>query len=1098
MKAAGKKLIGRMLCGMTAALILLSIVILPYAPSAQSDILLSNNPIDRELSGTVVNCMLQDSSGFLWLGTQIGLYRYNGYSLKPYRFSSSFSNEFVANFISSICEDNSKNIWVGTFGGGLFKLNPLTEEYVNFNSSSQNSDGLSDNTVIALVKDDAGKLWIGTKNKGLDCLDPVSGHFTHYEHMADNANSISANTITSICKDYAGALWIGTSGGLNKLDPQSGTFLHFKKQRAPDGIGDDTISKLYIDRAGHLWIVTGDGRLNKLDPVSEEFINFQELEGFKVTAVCEDNLGALWVGTYGNGVRMLDKDSGKFTTHGCRFSQSPSSCNYRVISLFADNSGNLWMGTEGSGIDRINTNLNFTSYRSDMHSGLRFSDDVVLSIYKDRSGMIWTGTANGGVNKFDRENDRITHYKNDPRDSGSISSNSICSIYEDSQGTLWFGAIDGTLNSLEPASGKFVRYNTNNMENSNIKDNGVLRMHEGNDGMLWACTANGGLVRLDKGTGLFTRFTKNSQTPSSISSNHVLSIAEDDAGILWIGTAEGGLNKLDPTTNRFTHYGVSEPDSAIQTLNYNVNAIVNDNGLLWLATDRGLYRFDKTSEKSVFVKDANAFIFGLLKDGKDNLWLSTPNGLIKYIIQSDTFKKYDSDGGLQKNQYTAGAYYQSADGEMFFGGTNGFSCFYADKIMENTHKPPVVITSFKIFDTPIGLNDTGEISLTYKDNFISFEFAALDYANPAKNQYAYKLEGFDSDWHYSGARNYASYNNLGGGEYILRIKASNNDGLWNEQGIQLKLVIAPPFWKATWFIIAAFVFALASIIVLIKIRTRSIRLKSLELERQVAERTKELDQANEQLRHADEMKSDFLSAVSHEIRTPLSAILGFTELITGKIEKTILPNVDLNDKKIQKAAEKISRDLNIIVSEGDRLSTLVDNLLNISKIESGKMDWRNEMLDISEMIAQSLLITKPIIEKAGLVIHMDIEADLPKVSGDKDMLTRVFINLISNAVKFTREGHIKVCARNSGDVILVSIEDTGVGIKEINLDKVFERFYKSENRIERERINGMGLGLYICKQIIEEHGGEIWVKSQLGKGSSFYFTIPHLRDTMSL
>ena len=1101
MKATGKKRIRQMLCSMTAALLFLSVIILSCPSSAQSDAALyNNNPIDEELSGTVTNCMLQDSDGFLWFGTQIGLYRYNGYSLKRYSFSSGLANQFVSNFITSIGEDNAKNIWIGTFGGGLFKLDPKTGEYVNYNHSTQNHDGLSDNTVRAICKDASGKLWIGTQNQGLDCLDPASGHFIqHYENKTENTDSLSSNSITSICEDKAGGLWIGTDGGgLNKFDPQSGRFLRYIDQaNAPGSLSDNSISTLYMDRTKVLWIVAGDGRLNKFDTVSGEFINsdFQELKDLRVTAVCEDSSGTLWIGTYGSGVKMLDRNSGKFTAHGSSFSQNTSSNNYRVISLYADASGNLWIGTEGSGIDKINTNLNFISYKSN-RDGISFSDDVVLSIYKDKSGIVWVGTANGGINRFDRESGRVTYYKNNPEDRNSISSNTVNSIYEDSHGALWFGTIDGTLNKFEPASGKFVRYKINNVENSNSKDNGILRIHESNDGMLWACAANGGLVRLDRSTGQNIQFINSPSDPYSISSNHVLSMAEDSDGVLWVGTAGGGLNKLETSSNKFTHYDINEPDSAAQTLNYNVNAIVNDNAVLWLATDRGLFRFDKRSGKSVFAEDsqqiANTFISGLLKDDRDNLWLSTANGLIKYTIQSGVFKKYDFSGGLQRNQYTSGAYFKSADGEIFFGGTTGFSCFYADEIRDNTHKPPVVITDFKIFNTSAMLTDTGKVSLSYKDNFFSFEFAALDYANPAKNQYAYKLEGFDTDWHYSGTRNYAGYTNLDGGEYVLRIKASNNDGIWNEQGTQIKLVVTSPFWKTTGFIVMVFVFASALIILFIKLRTRSMKLKSLELERQVIERTEALNQANEQLRHADEMKSDFLSMVSHEIRTPLSAILGFTELITGKIEKTILPNMDVKDGKIQKAAEKIRRDLSIILSEGDRLSTLVNDLLNLSKIESGKMDWRNEILNAAEPIGQAMSVARPLIEKAGLAVNVNIEADLPKISGDRDMLTQVLINLLSNAVKFTREGGITVCAKNSGSGILISVEDTGAGIGEDHLNRVFERFYKSENRAEKERNDGIGLGLYICKQIIEKHGGKIWAESQLGKGSTFYFTLPRL------
>jgi len=619
---------------------------------------------------------------------------------------------------------------------------------------------------------------------------------------------------------------------------------------------------------------------------------------------------------------------------------------------------------------------------------------------------------------------------------------------------------------------------------------------------LWVGTANSGLVRFDKRTGKYARFVNNQADPYSISSDHVLSMAADDSGILWLGTAEGGLDKVGPSSDQFTHYSISEGNSNDPTPNLYINAIVNDRDILWLATDRGLFKFNKNSGKSVFINDsqeiANTFVSGLLKDGSGNLWLSTSNGLIKYNIKSNAFKKYESNKGLQRNYYTT-ACFMSADNEMFFGGSNGFTCFYPDKIKENTHKPPIVITDIKIYNTSIRSTDTGKVSLTYKDDFISFEFAALDYANPSRNQYAYKLEGFDTDWHYNGTRNYLSYTNLDAGEYILRIRGSNNDGLWNEQGTQIPLVITPPFWETTWFLVVVIIFIYAAVILVIKMRTRSLKLKSIELEHQIAERTKELYRANEQLRQADEMKSNFLSMVSHEIRTPLSAILGFVELVAGKIEKTILPNINLEDKKVRKAAETINRDLTIILSEGDRLTTLVDNLLNISKIESGRVGQKGEMLDVLAVIEQALLIGKPMIEEAGLGIHLDIADDLPKISGDKDMLTQVFINLISNAVKSTGEGYIKISVKNSGGAILVAIEDTGAGIPEDHLQRIFEKYYKLEPSLAKNNKNNhLGLGLYICKQIIEQHGGMIWAESRLDKGSVFYFTIPHLQDKQPL
>lgn len=1076
-----------------------SAAVLPCYSSRSDIIIHSNAPIDEVLSGTVVNCMFQDSQGYLWFGTQIGLFRYNGYNLKSYIFTSKATSKFISNFITSLCEDSDNNLWIGTFGGGLFKLNTQTDDYKNFTYASNALNSIGDNYIRTILKDDSGKLWIGTQNKGLDCFDPASEYFTHYTSTSDDASGLKSNFITSICKDGAGILWIGTiGGGLNKFDPLARKFLSYKNQfSASDDTLQYNISKIYLDKSGILWIASEDGKLSTFDTSSEKFIKneFRELRDFKVNNICEDTSGSLWIGTYGNGIRVLDKMNNKFIASGYNDSQNMSSYNYRVISLYPDSSGNLWIGTEGSGLCKININLNFTSYMSNKNSGIEFSDDVILSIYKDISGNIWLGTANGGINKLNRQNRQIENYQNNPEDTSSVSSNSICSIYEDINGVMWFGTIDGVLNSLDPAANKFTHYKLNNVNNSSGADNGILKILEDKNGFLWACSANTGLIRLNKKTGDLQQFTSTPPSSSYISSDHVLTIAEDDSGILWVGTSGGGLNELDPSTLTFTNYGISEPDSNLQTFNYTVNAIVNDGSILWLATDKGLVKFFKDSKKSVLLDNAQKnftfVIYGLLQDSNKNLWLSTSDGLVKYIVEADTFKKYDFIEGLQRNQYTSGAYFKSADGEMFMGGTNGFTCFYADKIKDNAHIPPVVITDFKIFDTSIKLPDTGKISLSYKDNYIAFEFAALDYANPSKNQYAYMLEGFDTGWHDNGTRNYASYTNLAGGEYILRVKASNNDGLWNEQGIQIKLLVTPPFWETPWFIISAFVIAFLSVLAYIRFRMRDIRLKSLELEHQVIERTKELNLANEQLRYAGEVKSNFLSMVSHEIRTPLSSILGFTELIADKIEKSILPGIDLNDFKAQRAAEKISRDLNIILSEGDRLSSLVNNLLNISKIESGKMDFKKEMLDIGELIKQSLIITKPIIEKPRLEIYTEISPDLPLVSGDRDMLTQVFINLISNAVKFTKNGYIRVCAEMSHHSVLVLIEDTGIGIDESQLNMIFERFYKIDSPEDKNHgNNSMGLGLYICKQIIEKHQGRIWMKSEISKGSKVYFTLP--------
>jgi len=1087
-----RKCFTRLACFLMPVLLIAGTMILPSPSNGEPALPVHNgDALQPGLAGMVVNCILQDSRGFLWFGTQNGLYWYNGYSLKPFTFHSDYSDQLVSDFITSMAEDNAGNLWIGTLAGGLFKLDLQTGEYANFYHNPDTPGGLNDNAIRAVYKEPSGKLWIGLQNKGLDCFDPLTGLFTHYE---SSAGTITSNTVSSICQDKSGTLWIGTlGGGLNRFEPQTGQFRGVNISDDSPGRLVDNISALYLDKMDVLWIVSKEGSLNRFDTAADRLLDeYTGLRDVRVTTVAEDMTGALWIGTYENGVGILERGSGKYSARDSDFTSHDPSRNYRVLSLYPDSSGNLWIGTEASGIEKINTYLNFSSYQKNAFGGPGFNDDVILSVHKDRAGVIWLGTANGGINRFDRETRQVVYYKNDPGSKYSISSNAVTAIFEDSRGRLWFGTVDGTINKLEPASGNFVRYHVNMIGNSRGNDNGIMKLHEGSNGILWACAANGGLVGLDRNTGQYLQYINDPQSPDSISSNHVLSIAEDDTGTLWIGTGDGGLNSFKPSTHQFTHYNLGEDASGARSLNYCVKAIVNDGAILWLATDRNLYQFDKASGKFVLITDqqnANTLIYGLLKDGCGNLWLSTTNGLLRYNPENNKFTKYEFGGGLKVNQYIAGACSISGDGEIYFGGTNGFNCFYPDKIRDNTHKPPVMISDVKVFDKSKAISGNSQVSLSYRDNFISFEFAALDYANPMKNQYAYKLEGFDQDWHYSGTRNYASYTNLDAGDYLLRVKAANNDGFWNEEGTWIRLSITPPFWETGWFTILAAISVAGLIIVLIRLRTRSIKARSLELELQVAERTRELNQANERLRQADAAKSSFLSMVSHEIRTPLSAIMGFTELIAGKIEQVILPSIASSDPKVQKAAQTVSRDLNIIVSEEERLSTLVDNLLNISKIESGQIDWESEDLELDEIVQRALSITEPLIEKSGLDIGVNMAKDLPKIRGNRDMLTQAVINLLSNAVKFTGKGFIKLEVQNSNGQVLVSIEDSGVGIQPDLLERVFDRFYRVK-LLTGENKSGMGLGLYICRDIIEKHGGKIWAESQPGRGSCFYFILP--------
>ncbi len=809
--------------------IILTILIFLNLPAtvyaAETKLQFEHITVDQGLSQSGIISMLQDSQGFMWFGTQDGLNKYDGYNFIVYKYNELDSHSLSDNFIASIYEDKSGIIWVGTDAGGLNKFNRKTEQFTRYQHESDNLNSLSHNRVLSIYEDNSGTLWIGTDGGGLNKFDRQTEQFTRYQHHSDEVNSLSSDSVFSIYEDSFATLWIGTGGGgLNKFNPETGYFTAYKNNPVdPNSLSDDTVLSMYEDRLDRLWIGTKGGGLNEFNRKAGKFTHYAHdpdnphtLNHDTVNSIAEDDFGNLWLGTtswYGNSYGAgLDKFTPK-TEQFTHYINEPTNLNSLsdnlVIYVAKGTSQVLWIGTAFGGINKLDLKgKKFSYYRQDSANLNSLSDNHVMSIDEDQSGTIWIGTANGGLNKFERKTEKFTYYKHDFANPYSLSNDNVWSTFEDSNGTLWIGTLGGGLNQFDRKTGEFTQYKHDPNNPNSLSDDTVTAISEDRVGRLWVGTFNGGLNRFDRKTGKFAHYKHDPNNSSSLSDNTIVSVYEDYVSSLWIGTVSGGLNRFNRKTGKFAHYK-HDPNNP-NSLSYDRILSINEYpaGTLWIGTyGGGLDKFDTVSETFTHYtqKDGlpNNTIAGILADDEGNLWLSTGKGLSKFNPQTETFRNYDVSDGLQGNEFDGvKAYLKSKTGEMFFGGLNGFNAFYPEQVKDNPHIPPIVITDFKKFNESvkldIAISETKEIKLSYKDNFFGFEFAALDYTNPHKNQYAYKLEGFDKDWIYAVTRRYATYTNLDGGTYTFRVKGSNNDGVWNEEGTSVKIIITPPPWKTWW------------------------------------------------------------------------------------------------------------------------------------------------------------------------------------------------------------------------------------------------------------------------------------------------------------
>ncbi|MGA2489383.1 MAG: two-component regulator propeller domain-containing protein, partial [Anaerolineales bacterium] len=616
-------------------------------------------------------------------------------------------------------------------------------------------------------------------------------------------------------------------------------------------IGNADVLTIAEDRQGALWIGTASGLFewnrskNQLTEYNHDTNNPNSLSDNSVTCFLKDSKGGLWFGTR-KGLDLFDKTQNRFVNYIHDPNDPNSLVSDSIRSIYEDRSGVMWIGTSG-GLDKYApATQKFALYQHYPGISNSLSDNNIWSINEDHLGSLWVGSFFAGLDRLDPNTGTVTVYQNKPGDPTSLSSNEIRSILEDHNGNLWVGMERGGLARFDPGTGTFTSYRHDSADPNSLSNDDVFSIFEDHLGKLWIGTQRGGLNRFDQATWTFTHYQHDASDPASLSDDQVRAITEDHTGILWIGTF-GGVDLWDGHTSHFTVYR-NNPKNPSSLSSDEVSCIFEDpSGTMWIGTfGGGLNRFDRATHSFTNYNEKDGLpddtIYGILADPSGNLWLSTNKGLSKFDPTTKTFRNYDISDGLQGDQFNPGSFFQSRNGEMFFGGTQGLNAFYPAQVVDNPTPPPLVITAFqkynKTVQTDLTANET--IQLSYRDNFISFDFSALDYNAPGKNQYAYKLEGVDQDWVYAGTRRYASYTNLGGGNYTFRVKASNNDGVWNSEGTAIRIHIMPPFWQTWWFIGMVCLVAGAGAFGGYRLRVRDVEARNRELAKRVEQRTHDL------------------------------------------------------------------------------------------------------------------------------------------------------------------------------------------------------------------------------------------------------------------
>ena len=1050
-----------------------------------------NSDLNEGISQLSVMDIYQDSKGYLWFATKNGLNRFNGKEYVIYRREDGNEHSLSGNSIASVTEDQEGYLWVGT-NNGLNRIDLNTDRIKRYNSGvdglTQSSitkvysdaagylwvgtwgglyrfnreedrferilldNGLEEISVSALFEDSAGRYWIGTRDKGVYLCDNQMNIISHFTRESKNM-PLNNNNITSIYEDTQKQIWIGSKYGVNKINLRENEVLSFTSENSK--LSNNTVRCL-VEWQGKLLVGTFDG-IVALDPESGQIVKVagyddinHSLSHYSIYAFCVDHDHTLWVGTFAGGINYLNKFTNRFVLHRPEDELNIRTGIYGAITY--ESPSNLWIATEGYGLLNYNYQTNTSHYYLiDPSAHFAFNTNIIKSVFYE-DGYVWCGTTKGEIYKFNIRTKTFSLYHKYPVEY------SIYSIIRDRKGNLWVGG----------ASTEF----------------GLT------------CFVNDRLV---------TTFTNNVDEPFYLS--NVRCVLEEEDGVLLLGSTADGLLRFDTNKKQLTKYSNEATVESYRIPNNYISAIVRTkSGEIWVSTyGGGIFQFDKTEhvKRVMTARDGllDNNICSLVESSDRKLWMSTVNGLIMFDPVGGEVRNYHRHNGIDIREFTLHSGIALPDGNLCFAGSNGFVTFQVAAMDKNENIPSVVLEQLSVNNQPIEVGDESgvldkvldsmdTIRLLYNENNFSITYQALNYIYSTQNQYAYKLEGYDTDWNYVGGRNSAFYTNLSPGKYVFHVKGSNNDGVWNEQGRSLTIIVQPPLWR-TWYAYLFYIIALAVISYAI------LHYVNIKRNLEAGLKLKQLEKQKQEEFH--EAKIRLFTNFSHELRTPLMLIITPFEELVKRVD---IP-AELHDK------------LSIIYKNAQKLLLLVNQLMDLHKNQAGSLDLKVSEGDVCEYIKEIYYAFNQIALTNEVKFSLNCTPKTINAWFDKSLLEKVVFNLLSNAFKYTPSGEsvtMEVSEKSwnglgtkqtdglykdeNANYLVLRVKDSGKGIEEGEVDKIFTPFYQIP---ETSGINlsGTGIGLSLVYTIVQLHRGVIYVDNTERSGACFVVILPISRSAFS-